>query len=59
MDSANDVTHVVHEETDKSDDDTNEAMPQVSIDMELLTSEAGLPSYDDACRINNINNNYI
>ena len=49
------------EELDKSEanDASEEESPHVTIDMEMLTSEAGLPSYDDACRINNINNNYI
>ena len=48
------------EDTDKSEDNVSEeGSLQVTIDMEMLTSEAGLPSYDDACRINNINNNYI
>lgn len=47
------------EEPDKSGDNVSEDSHQVTIDMEMLTSEAGLPSYDDACRINNINNNYI
>ena len=48
------------EEPDKREDNVSEGdSHQVTIDMEMLTSEAGLPSYDDACRINNINNNYI
>ena len=48
------------EEPEKSEDNVSEGdSRQVTIDMEMLTSESGLPSYDDACRINNINNNYI
>lgn len=51
----------IEEEPDKSDDNdvSDEASHQVTIDMHLLSAEAGLPSYDEACRINNINNNYI
>ena len=53
-------TQGIEEGPDKSDnDDNDEASHQVTIDMHLLTAEAGLPSYDEACRINNINNNYI
>ena len=59
--SSNVDTQGIEKEPDKSDnnDVSDEASHQVTIDMHLMTTEAGLPSYDEACRINNINNNYI
>ena len=42
--------HVTHDDIDNGNDD------HITIDM--IQSD-GLPSYDDACRISNINNNYI
>ena len=42
------------EDNDNHDNEVTEA--QVTID--IIQSD-GLPTYDDACRMNNINNNYI
>ena len=49
-----------NDDEDKSDSEDVEIVnQQVTMNIEIINSEAGLPSYEDACRINNINNNYI
>ena len=55
------ATHGLNnDDEDKSDSEDVEIVnQQVTMNIEMINSEAGLPSYEDACRINNINNNYI
>ena len=38
--------------------DTNQIITN-NLTIDIIQADDGLPSYDDACRINNINNNYI
>ena len=46
-----------NDDEDKSDSEDVEIVnQQVTMNIEMINSEAGLPSYEDACRINNINN---